>query len=40
MCAAVAALGADSSVEIINWNAVDVSYPNFEADLSQLRENT
>ena len=40
MCAAVAALAANSSVFITGWDAVDVSYPNFEADLSQLRENT
>ncbi|MFM7270156.1 MAG: 3-phosphoshikimate 1-carboxyvinyltransferase [Actinomycetes bacterium] len=37
MCAAVAALRADGASTITGWEAVDVSYPGFAADLAGLR---
>jgi 3-phosphoshikimate 1-carboxyvinyltransferase len=37
MCAAVAALRADGESTIHGWEAVDVSYPGFAADLAGLR---
>lgn len=37
MCAAIAALRADGESTIHGWEAVDVSYPGFAADLAALR---